>query len=91
MVIPDASADPRFDTTALPSSGFAFYAGAPLVSPLDGRRLGALCIADTAPRPLLDARARALLADLASVLIGELNRRREAHERSIAAADTLAA
>ncbi len=91
MVIPDASVDPRFDTTALPSSGFAFYAGAPLVSPLDGRRLGALCIADTAPRPLLDARARALLADLASVLIGELNRRREAHERSIAAADTLAA
>ena len=78
-------------STALPSTGFAFYAGAPLISPIDGHRLGALCIADTAPRPLLDARGRALLADLASLVMDELDRRRLALLPPTAGHDTLAA
>jgi hypothetical protein len=91
LVVPDASADPRFDAKALPNNGFAFYAGAPLVSPLDGRRLGALCIADTVPRALLDARGRALLTDLAGLVISELDRRREAHMVPDGAEETIAA
>ena len=91
LLVPNASADPRFASTALPSTGFAFYAGAPLISPIDGHRLGALCIADTAPRPLLDARGRALLADLASLVMDELDRRRLALLPPAAGHDTLAA
>ncbi len=91
LVIPDVSADPRFAAIAQPRNGLAFYAGAPLISPIDGRRLGALCIADTVSRPLLDAHGRDLLTDLASLVMSELDRRREAQAPLDAGRDTLAA
>lgn len=78
LVVPDTAADPRFAANALTRGGVAFYAGAPLVSPVGGHRLGALCIADTSPRPPLDARGRDLLADLARLVMDELERRHDA-------------
>ena len=75
MVVPDTAADPRFAANALTRGGVAFYAGAPLVDPNGGARLGALCIADTAPRAPLDDRGRDLLAALARLVMEELESR----------------
>lgn len=91
LVVADTSADPRFSDDGTARHGLAFYAGAPLVSPVEGRRLGALCVADTVPRPPLDARGRDLLADLARLAMGELERRRNATSDSEPGGGTLAA
>ena len=91
LVIPDTSADPRFAANPLTRGGVAFYAGAPLIVPGGGRRIGALCIADTAPRPPLDTRGRELLADLARLVMDELERRRGADAHQIPSDQTLAA
>ena len=51
MVVPDATADPRFADFSLVVGGqVRFYAGAPLINE-DGVPLGALCIVDSKPRP----------------------------------------
>ncbi len=52
MIVPDATADPRFAAFALVTGAphIRFYAGAPLISP-DGAPLGSLCVIDTSPRP----------------------------------------
>ena len=82
LVVPDTRADPRFAENALTRDGVGFYAGAPLLSPIEGRRLGALCVIDTGPRAALDPRQRAMLADLARLAVEELERRRLGLERS---------
>src|SRR5215831_11938727 len=53
FVVPDASLDPRFANHTLVADGprVRFYAGAPLVTPLD-RALGTLCVVDVVPRQL---------------------------------------
>jgi len=63
MVVPDASADPRFADNPLVTGppGIKFYAGAPLVT-AEGFRLGTLCIIDTKPRTMLSAEQQALKA-----------------------------
>ncbi len=62
--VADARCDPRFGDSALVlgDPNIVFYAGAPLA--LDGHKLGTLSVIDHVPRRL-DARQRALLADLA--------------------------
>ena len=74
LVVPDTRADPRFADSPFTRDGIGFYAGAPLVSPLEGRKLGALCVVDTGARPPLDAGERAMLAELARVAMEHLDR-----------------
>lgn len=72
LVVPDATADPRFadNPDVIGGPQIRFYAGAPLTTP-DGFRLGTLCVLDTEPRAqLTDGQSRGL-GDLA-VLAGEL-------------------
>jgi diguanylate cyclase (GGDEF)-like protein/PAS domain S-box-containing protein len=85
MVVPDALLDPRFvgNPFVTGPTGIRFYAGAPLVSPLDGHRLGTLCILDTVPRPDLSEREAGLLANLAGLAMDRLEMWRvEAQRRS---------
>ena len=74
LVVPDTRADPRFADNPFTRDGIGFYAGAPLVSPLEGRKLGALCVVDTAARPPLDPAERAMLVELARVAMEHLDR-----------------
>lgn len=61
MVVEDLAADERFAARPLVLKGrrMRFYAGAPLVMH-GGRRVGALCVLDSEPRPLSLAEARHL-------------------------------
>jgi putative two-component system response regulator len=82
MVIPDATADPRFAASPLVTgpTQTRFYAGAPLLTP-GGFRLGALCLIDTVPRPALSAEETVNLADLAAMVVDELEFRLAERER----------
>jgi diguanylate cyclase (GGDEF)-like protein len=53
FIVPDAAQDPRFANHPLVAGGLRvrFYAGAPLVTPLD-HALGTLCVVDVVPRQL---------------------------------------
>ncbi|MCI3206900.1 sensor domain-containing diguanylate cyclase [Pandoraea capi] len=76
LVVPDARADRRFADNPLVTGdpNIRFYAGAPLRTP-EGHRLGTLCVIDRRPRDLDDEK-RALLADLSSLVVDELELRR---------------
>jgi PAS domain S-box-containing protein len=76
MVVPDATVDPRFASSPLVTGEphVRFYAGAPLVT-AGGFRLGTLCLNDTIPREPLSADQVATLADLAAMVVDELELR----------------
>ncbi|WP_162559846.1 EAL domain-containing protein [Methylobacterium radiodurans] len=76
LVVPDTSADERFAANPLVTHGprIRFYVGAPLLLG-PGVRLGALCIADTAPREFRPDQV-AILAGLAEAATAELLRHR---------------
>jgi len=76
MVVPDARVDARFAENPLVNSAphARFYAGAPLTT-RQGHALGTLCVIDREPREL-DARDRAVLADMAAMVVDELELRR---------------
>ncbi len=71
LVVRDARVDRRF---AALSEATRFYAGAPLRT-AEGQALGALCVMDTAPREFT-GEDEEFLADLAAVVMDELNLRR---------------
>lgn len=80
MVVPDATLDPRFQTSALVTGENAvrFYAGAPLVT-ADGLAIGVLCIKDVVPRPKgLSADEQESLAELAELVMDKLEAQRVA-------------
>jgi PAS domain S-box-containing protein len=85
LVVEDLTADERFaDNPFVVEHGFRAYAGVPLTTP-DGYQLGTLCVLDTEPRsPSAEMIDR--LADLAAMVVDELELRRENAERARAAA-----
>lgn len=79
MVVPDATADPRFSDNPLVTGepGIRFYAGAPLVLE-NGARIGTLCLLDRAPNTSFGAEDQRVLADLAAMAVVEINLRSQA-------------
>ncbi|QJE01910.1 PAS domain S-box protein [Massilia forsythiae] len=72
MEVADALDDPRFAANPMVcgAPNARFYAGYPLAT-RDGSRIGTLCILDDKPRTLDDGQ-RALLRDLANILVNEV-------------------
>lgn len=91
LIVPDASLDPRFASLPLVSEapGVRFYASYPLYAP-DGRRIGGVCVADTAPRRIGDEELISL-RDLAAIIETELQVGALAQARSELASDLDAA
>jgi PAS domain S-box-containing protein len=75
LVVLDTHHDRRFANNPLiTAKGIRFYAGAPLINQ-DGFTLGTLCILDTRPRPHFTEAERLNLADLAAMVVDELDLR----------------
>ncbi|MEX2501597.1 MAG: sensor domain-containing diguanylate cyclase [Trueperaceae bacterium] len=76
LIVPDATADPRFRDNPLVtgSTGVRFYAGAPLRTP-SGEVLGTLCVLDWRPRPDFDDRDASLLQELADATMHAIEQR----------------
>lgn len=83
LIVEDAARDPRFADNPFVTgeAQVRFYAGAPLVTD-DDHVLGRVCVIDTRPRPPLDEREKTLLADLATLAMDRLERRREERRRT---------
>jgi len=79
-VITDAPADPRAMANPLVAGefGLRFYAGVPLTTSA-GFNLGTICVLDTNPREVT-AKEMATLADLADIVVDELELRLSARE-----------
>ncbi len=86
MVVPNATVDPRFAANPLVTGEphIRFYAGAPLRTAA-GENLGTLCFIDTVPRELSHGE-QATLAELADVVVDELELRLAVMERQSAMA-----
>ena len=80
MVVEDATQDPRFRQNPFVTgeTHIRFYAGAQLRTP-EGYVLGTLCLIDTTPRSF-SADDCAMLADMAALVMDELELRRTARE-----------
>ncbi|KYC36625.1 diguanylate cyclase [Scytonema hofmannii PCC 7110] len=76
LVIPDTRQDNRLVCNPFVQNepGLRFYAGAPLLTQ-DGFNLGTLCLLDTKPRDTLTNEQTAILADLAAMVMDELELR----------------
>ncbi|TVQ05376.1 MAG: PAS domain S-box protein [Leptolyngbya sp. DLM2.Bin27] len=80
LVVLDLYQDPKFADSPLAQteSPLRFYAGAPLRNQ-DGFALGTLCILDTQPREEFSDDQRAMLSNLAAMVVDELELRLAAH------------
>ncbi len=76
LVIPDTRQDNRLVCNPFVQNepGLRFYAGAPLLTQ-DGFNLGTLCLLDTQPHDPLTDEQKAILADLAAMVMDELELR----------------
>ena len=77
MQVPDARHDARFadNPLVIGDPEIRFYAGAPLITPA-GLRIGTLCVIDFQPRDPLSEDGLAMLADLAGLVVEQLEMRR---------------
>ncbi len=77
VVIPDATLDPelRDQPLVVREPGLRFYAGAALQD-ARGARLGTLCIVDTKPREGFSDRERALLEEMAAMVMKAIEKKR---------------
>ncbi len=84
MVVPDASADPRFRDNPLVTADpyIRFYAGAPLLMP-DGQALGTLCVIDREPHEF-SPKQREILALLARQVVAQLELRKKQSQLQLA-------
>lgn len=78
LVVNDAATDPRFSDNplVLGQPDIRFYAGAPLIVS-GGLAMGSLCVIDRKPREL-DEAGRAVLADLAQIVVDAMEHDRGA-------------
>ena len=85
MVVPDATADPRFAKNPLVTGAphIRFYAGAPLIL-ADGHKVGTLCVIDSQPRANLSEREAEILQLMARQVVSLLEARNARQERRIA-------
>jgi PAS domain S-box-containing protein len=76
LVVPDTRLDERFACNPFVQRepGVRFYAGAPLLTH-DGFNLGTLCLLDTQPCEALSLEQQSILADLAAIVVDELELR----------------
>ena len=76
LMIPDAQQNTRFACNPFVQSepGIRFYAGAPLLTH-DDFNLGTLCLLDTQPHEALSLEQQTMLADLAAIVVDELELR----------------
>lgn len=72
LIVPDASADPRFFELPSVQQGIRFYAGIPIHAP-DGSAIGTFCVLDSRPRQL-DPEDLEALKDLAACAEAEIQR-----------------
>ena len=76
LYIPDATKDERVRDNALVTGdmNIRFYCGAPLIAQ-NGHRLGSLCLIDTKPRHNFSADNQQQLADLAALVVAQMEKR----------------
>ncbi len=81
-VVPDTAVDPRFAGNVLVSGPptLRFYVGAPLRAP-GGVNVGTICVGDVVPRDRPTDEAVGALADLAAVVVDELELRLATRDR----------
>ncbi|MEQ8402711.1 MAG: EAL domain-containing protein [Roseitalea porphyridii] len=74
--VPDATKDERFADNPLVTGdlGIRFYCGAPLIA-ANGHRLGSLCLIDQKPRPDFSEEDQRKLADLAAIVVDQMEMR----------------
>ncbi len=93
LVVPDATADPRFADNPLVTGNpnIRFYAGAPLLS-AEGHPLGTLCVIDIVPRTLTPEQIEALSTLGRQVAAQfELRRREQELQRALASHEKITA
>jgi len=78
VIAPDTTQDERFSDLSFVTGPphIRFYAGAPLIVN-GGEPVGSICVMDTKPRHHIPPDARKHLADLAEIVVDELELRRE--------------
>jgi signal transduction histidine kinase/ActR/RegA family two-component response regulator len=83
FVVLDTREDPQFACKdfSLREPGIRFYAGAPLITS-DGFNLGTICLVDSRPHQDFSLQQRATLADLAAIVVDELELRFAAYKIS---------
>jgi GAF domain-containing protein len=79
LVVLDATRDLRFadNPSVTGPPHVRFYAGMPLIT-REGAALGTLCVFDSQPREVFNTRDRELLRELASLVMDQVEKRREA-------------
>lgn len=91
LIVPDASADPRFadNPLVLGSPGLRSYAGAPIIA-ADGHRLGTVCVIDRVAREFTKQQIKNLVA-LSRQVAGQMELRRQLinHEKARSAIEAI--